>query len=163
MKISNRQKGQTLIETAIILVLLLFIVFGITEFARAWFLKNSVKNAARTGARVAVVTAVITNNDDINNPRTNSSDPGGDPTVCGALTGNNKVFCYIWTSPGIGNGASASLTIEDTSIPGGDGIVPNAGDTVSISVTTPFKRVVPNLLLPFIPSQFSADASMRYE
>ena len=43
MKKSNRQQGQTLIETAIILIVLLLIVFGITEFARAWFTKNSLK------------------------------------------------------------------------------------------------------------------------
>ena len=150
MKILNRQKGQTLIETAIILVLLLFIVFGITEFARAWFIKNSAKNAARTGARVAVVTLGITTDP------SESYDLSG---CSGTPTGNTKVFCSIWTSPGMKE-ATASITLTDTNA---DTIIPNAGDTVSISVTTPFKRVVPNLLLPFIPSQFTADASMRYE
>ena len=151
MKILNRQKGQTLIETAIILLLLLLILFGITEFARAWFTKNSLKNAARTGARVAVVTLGITTT---STPATyNLSDCSGTPT------GNAKVFCSIWTSPGM-KGATASITINDTN---GDTIVPNAGDTVKVLTTTNFIKVVPVLLDKFIPSQFSADASMRYE
>lgn len=53
----KEQKGQTLIETALILFLLLVILLGITEFSRAWFLKNSFKNAVRQGARVAAVTS----------------------------------------------------------------------------------------------------------
>jgi Flp pilus assembly protein TadG len=56
IKYSIKRKGQTLIETAIILFLLLLILLGITEFARAWFTKNSLKNAAREGARVAAIT-----------------------------------------------------------------------------------------------------------
>ena len=60
MKVIKKQKGQTLIETAFILMLLLLIVFGITELSRAWFTKNSLKNAARQGARVAAVTLKAT-------------------------------------------------------------------------------------------------------
>jgi Flp pilus assembly protein TadG len=55
MKTRDKQLGQTLIETTFILALILLILFGIAEFARAWFLKNSLNNAARIGARVAVV------------------------------------------------------------------------------------------------------------
>src|SRR4030065_2260820 len=57
MRLFKKQEGQTIIETALILVFLLFVLFGITEFARAWYMKNSLKNAARQGARVAVVTS----------------------------------------------------------------------------------------------------------
>jgi hypothetical protein len=50
-----KSKGQTLIETALILFILMVILLGITEFSRAWFTKSSLKNAARQGAREAVV------------------------------------------------------------------------------------------------------------
>ena len=54
--ISKRQHGQTLIETALILFVILLILLGISEFARAWFVKNTLKNAVRQGARVAALT-----------------------------------------------------------------------------------------------------------
>lgn len=49
-------RGQSLIEFAIVLPLLLLIVFGITEFSRAWMTVNILNQAAREGARLAVVT-----------------------------------------------------------------------------------------------------------
>lgn len=49
-------RGQALVETALVLVLLLVIFLGISEFARAWYVKNSLKNAVRAGARVSAVT-----------------------------------------------------------------------------------------------------------
>jgi Flp pilus assembly protein TadG len=45
------------IEFALILPLLLVVVFGITEFGRAWFVVNVLATGAREGARLAVVTA----------------------------------------------------------------------------------------------------------
>ena len=58
--------GQALVEFAIILPLLMLLVFGIIEFGRFLYLKNSVTNAAREGARLAAVTkpydaATVTN------------------------------------------------------------------------------------------------------
>jgi Flp pilus assembly protein TadG len=50
-------RGQSVIEFAIVLPLLLLIVFGITEFSRAWMTVNILTQAAREGARLAVVTA----------------------------------------------------------------------------------------------------------
>jgi hypothetical protein len=154
MKILNKQKaGQTLIETALILFLILLILLGISEFARAWFTKNSLKNAARSGARVAVVTPDISN----------ETRPYSAPGDCETLTGNDKVFCYIWRAPGklpSGSTASATLTIIDNNSDG----INNGGDTVSVSVgIMNFQAIVPGFFRSFIPSQLSADASMRYE
>src|SRR4030042_3019089 len=59
MIIDRNREGQTLIETALVLFLILLILLGISEFARAWYTKNSLKNAVRQGARVAVVTPGI--------------------------------------------------------------------------------------------------------
>jgi Flp pilus assembly protein TadG len=45
------------VEMAVILPLLLLLVFGITEFGRAWMTVNLMATATREGARLAVVTA----------------------------------------------------------------------------------------------------------
>ena len=48
-------RGQSMVEFALILPLLLIVMFGIVDFGRAIFAYNSVSNAARSAARVAVV------------------------------------------------------------------------------------------------------------
>lgn len=53
----RKNRGQSVIEFALILPLLLVILFGITEFGRAWMTLNLLTSAAREGARLAVVTA----------------------------------------------------------------------------------------------------------
>jgi Flp pilus assembly protein TadG len=50
-------RGQSVVEFALVLPLLLMILFGITEFGRAWMTANILTSAAREGARLAVVTA----------------------------------------------------------------------------------------------------------
>ena len=51
------QKGQALVELALILPILLLIIFGITEFGRAWYIENALTNAAREGARRASISS----------------------------------------------------------------------------------------------------------
>ncbi len=51
-KLKN-QKGQALIEFAFVAVTLLVLVYGVTEFGRAWYYTNSMDNAVRAGARMA--------------------------------------------------------------------------------------------------------------
>jgi Flp pilus assembly protein TadG len=50
-------RGQSVVEFALVLPLLLLILFGITEFGRAWMTVNILTSSAREGARLAVVTA----------------------------------------------------------------------------------------------------------
>lgn len=56
-KLIRNQRGQSVVEFALVLPLLLLIVFGVTEFGRAWMTLNVLTAAAREGARTAVVTA----------------------------------------------------------------------------------------------------------
>ena len=49
------EKGQALVEFAIIIPILLAVLLGIVEFARAWQIQQVVTNAAREGARVGVI------------------------------------------------------------------------------------------------------------
>jgi Flp pilus assembly protein TadG len=53
--IKNR-RGNAVVETALVLPILLLLVFGITEFGRAWMTVNVMYTASREGCRIAVVT-----------------------------------------------------------------------------------------------------------
>lgn len=50
-------RGNAVVEMALVMPLLLFVCFGITEFGRAWTTVSVITSAAREGARLAVVTA----------------------------------------------------------------------------------------------------------
>lgn len=51
----RHQRGQSLVETALVLPILLVILMGIFDFGRAIFAFNAVSNSAREAARVAIV------------------------------------------------------------------------------------------------------------
>ncbi|MGB2804041.1 MAG: TadE/TadG family type IV pilus assembly protein, partial [Candidatus Zixiibacteriota bacterium] len=51
----RNRDGQSIIEFAVLLPILLMVIFGITEFGRAILVKNVLHTAAREGARLAVV------------------------------------------------------------------------------------------------------------
>ena len=56
----NRLKdetGQSLVEFALVVPMLLLLVFGIAEFGRAWMAQNVLTGAVREAARIAVVQA----------------------------------------------------------------------------------------------------------
>jgi len=54
LRIRNR-KGQALIELALVLPIVLLLVVGMLEFARAWNLHQTMTDAVREGARRAVL------------------------------------------------------------------------------------------------------------
>ncbi len=51
------QNGQSLVEFAIVVPMLLILVFGIAEFGRAWMTRNILTGAAREAVRVLAVPA----------------------------------------------------------------------------------------------------------
>jgi Flp pilus assembly protein TadG len=52
---SNRKRGQALVEFALVMPLVLLLVVGMLEFARAWNLHQVMTDAVREGARRAVL------------------------------------------------------------------------------------------------------------
>lgn len=50
---SRGEKGQTLVELAFLIMMLLFVLFGVMEYGRAWFYSNTLTNGVRDGARYA--------------------------------------------------------------------------------------------------------------
>lgn len=153
----TKQKGQTVIETALMMILILVLFFGIAEIARAWYLKNSLSNAARVGVRVAIVEAIT--------PDTQTK-PASPPSDCSGLTGNDKVFCAVWNTSGLPADATAIIDITNDVSPSGA----SPGDTVQVTVTGTFTTVVPGLasmaqgLIPGeTGSLLQAQAVMRHE
>lgn len=49
------ERGQSLVETALVIPLILLLFIGLFDFGRAIFAYNSVSEAARNGSRVAIV------------------------------------------------------------------------------------------------------------
>ena len=52
---AKARRGNTLIETALVLGILLNLAFGTVEFGHFFFIKNTLQGAAREGGRTAVV------------------------------------------------------------------------------------------------------------
>jgi len=163
MELFRKQKGQTIIETALILVLLLFILFGISEFARAWYMKNSLKNAVRQGVRVGVVSPDIA-------PTTTIvySNCAGNPCPSASVVNNAYIIDAVCCPSGVqnrtfgdpagGTGVSISYTDDD----GSTGF--STGDTVTVTAQTNFQSVVSSRFWPWLQNiTITTDASMRYE
>lgn len=144
----RNQKGQALVEFAIILPLLFLLIFGIFEFGRAMFIKNSLNNAARSAVRVAVVTPNLTDN--------NYS--AGQLSIRSAT---DKIQAKIYDNLLYINKATATAivnVVEHT------GALP--GDTVTVTVTGAFEPIVSKItdtLQIKVPNTLRGEASMRYE
>jgi hypothetical protein len=54
MRTRNKERGATILETALVLPILFAVIFGILEFGRAYNIFQTVTNAAREGARYSV-------------------------------------------------------------------------------------------------------------
>ena len=154
------QKGQALVEAAIILPLLLLLIMGLFEFGRAMFLKNTLNNAARAGARTAVVT-----------PKLDASHPYGMSNANSTLkltctdnefiAQNGPVYKTICNS--IYNGipkteVTVAIRITELEAPGGL----NTGDNVEIQLTWDKYEAILPILIP-ITNIITGEASMRYE
>jgi Flp pilus assembly protein TadG len=50
-EVSREQQGSFAVEFAIIMPVLLLLVFGITDFGHAWYMRQMMVNASREGAR----------------------------------------------------------------------------------------------------------------
>src|SRR5215813_5268309 len=91
------EKGQTLLEFAMVTLVFFVLVFGITEFGRALWTWNTIVQATRAGARYAVVETPTSDDIEIkkvvayNDPNANSSST---PVVPG-LTETNVTVNYL--------------------------------------------------------------------
>jgi len=70
--VRKREKGQNLVEFALILPVFLLLVVGMAEFGRGWMTRNILTGAAREGARVAAVAQDLTQSQVQGTARVNS-------------------------------------------------------------------------------------------
>lgn len=156
----RNQKGQALIETAIILPLLLLLIFALCDYARAMYTQNTLNNAARAAARAAAVTPDLTAQDEIPLPTA---------TTPPALVVKQNIFNGI--DP---NEVKYELRILDATT---GAVVTGAaarGNLVQVRVTWPtFKMVTPIYSIMALVTgstvedqstkALRGEASMRYE
>jgi Flp pilus assembly protein TadG len=144
----KNQKGQALVEFAIILPLLFLLIFGIFEFGRAMFIKNTLNNAARSAVRVAVVTPNLTG---ITYSASQLSTRSATDQIQAKIYDN---LLYIDKTT-----ATATVTIV-----GNSPAQPN--DTITVKVTGVFGSIVSKITATLqinVPNTLGGQASMRYE
>ncbi|QXE92305.1 pilus assembly protein [Geomonas subterranea] len=155
------QKGQALVETAIVLPLLILLIMGLFEFGRFLYLKNTINNAARAGARAAAVTPKF---DAALHPDGMAATGVTHTMSCTDseyAASNGAVYRSICNSLFNGipkNEVVVDIVYTDLATPAGL----SSGDSVSITLTwDKFEAVLP-ILIP-ITNRIKAEASMRYE
>ncbi len=147
-KIINHN-GQTTVETAISIIILFMVVFGITEFGRAMYIKNMLNSAARSGARVSVVTQNLNQS---SNPTTY------DYGSFNSRSDTDLIQAKIYDSLFYVNKADIRATVASTNSPA------QSGDTVTVQVTLRnFVSFVPRLVRISFSNGIIGSSSMRYE
>jgi hypothetical protein len=91
----ENEKGQSLVEFALAVPMLLLLVFGIAEFGRAWMTQNILTGAAREAVRLAAVPA-----------------PGGGWNGSAAETRGNQIL--------VSAGIATTVSVQNAVSPFGD-------------------------------------------
>jgi Flp pilus assembly protein TadG len=120
----NRLKdetGQSLVEFALVVPILLVLVFGIAEFGRAWMTQNILTSAAREAVRLAAVPA-----------------PGGGWNGSAATSRGNQVL--------ISAGIATTVAVQDAASPFGD-----VTATVNYNFPVVIAGFIPGLDSPTLP------------
>lgn len=159
----RNQKGQAIVETAIVLPLLILLIMGLFEFSRYMYLKNSLNSAARAAARTAVVSPKY---DSTTHPDGMANTGVTHNLTCTegeyvASPGNGSVYKTICSS--VLNGIAKSEVVVDvayTELANPSGL--SSGDSVTVKLTwNNYEAFVP-LLIP-MTNVITGEASMRYE
>jgi Flp pilus assembly protein TadG len=128
----SRQRGQTLVEFAIVIPIFLLLAVVIFDFGRAVYYYNAIHNAAREGARYGAVNYLIVDGE-------NTADEAG-------MKGATKNYAI-------------GLGLSDSNVEAGLGIPENAGGTenptVEVIVSYCFVPVTPFVDI-FVPVQTDA-------
>jgi Flp pilus assembly protein TadG len=98
-------RGAAAVEFALVMPILLLLLFGIIEFARAWNVRQTLTDAAREGARVAVV-----GNNMI--PRQVLEDSVRSIVNSAAQRAGLDANYLTVTPTGVGTGATAQVQVE---------------------------------------------------
>jgi Flp pilus assembly protein TadG len=141
-RLERQERGSTLVEFGLVIVVLLMLMFGVIDFARALYAYHFVANAAREGTRYAIVHGAVALG------CTTSPCAAPDPTPIVDYVANLAVGSGI-----IKTSTDPSLQVTPNWPPAADGgsncdTVPNnPGCTVQVRVTYNFK-----FIFPFLPT-----------
>ena len=91
----RKQKGQTLVEFALVALIFFVILFGLIEFARALWTWNTIAQATRAGARFAVVEAPTGADTEVKNYVVYLNSAGTGTPVLPGLTVSNVTVEYL--------------------------------------------------------------------
>jgi Flp pilus assembly protein TadG len=108
----NPQRGQTLVEFALVVLIFLVVLFGILEFSRALWTYNTIVQATRAGARFAVVELPSLTNATVKNFVVYHNAAGTGVPVLPGLSTSNVTVTYTRIDPGTGNPVAAT-TLQD--------------------------------------------------
>jgi hypothetical protein len=142
--------GQTLVEFALVVGLILAIFFGIVEFGRLWFYSNHLNNSVRAAARYAAVLG---------------STPDGFLRTGTGAKGTLGVDPYLRQeiSKSMDPAQIASISVL---VNGNATLAPTRGDTIEVTITYNF-TVLSGHIIPWFnndnPHTLIRSATMRYE
>jgi len=132
---AGRKQGQSIVEFALIIPIILILIMGVLDFGRAFFMKIAIVNAAREGASYLSYHPL-------------------DKAVCSVYPSD----CYDGTRTAVVNEAyAAGLTIDPTSI-----VITNCctnGATVEVTVSSQIELTIFDFL--FGPLELSHTARMK--
>jgi len=111
-RLENRQRGQTLVEFALVVLIFLVVLFGILEFSRALWTYNTIVQATRAGARFAVVEIPSVANLGVKNYVVYHNPAGTGAPVLPGLSTSNVTVAYTRIDPNTGNPVEA-VTLQD--------------------------------------------------
>jgi Flp pilus assembly protein TadG len=136
-----RQRGATVVEMSMVLIVVVMVLFGLLDFANLIMLRQLVDNAAREGARLATVSTATLDTSSIQSTVTNY--------LGGQQLQNVNIQVYMadpQTGANTGDWTAAAL-----------------GDTIAVQVTGSYIPLAPILsqLAPSVP--ISATAMMQSE
>jgi Flp pilus assembly protein TadG len=106
------QRGQTLVEFALVVLIFLMVLFGILEFSRALWTYNTIVQATRAGARFAVVELPSVTNQTVKNYVVYNNSAGTGNPVLPGLSTSNVTVTYTRIDPNTGNPVAAT-TLQD--------------------------------------------------
>lgn len=135
---SPASHGQSLVEFALLLPVLLILVLALVDAGRAVISYTALTNAARVGARVAIV---------------NQSNDA----TCGGV----RTFKCAAAAQAVGMGIAPG-SISDVAITGSNCAVAGNCD-VTVTVTYPYQVITPLIGLAFPNVNLTASATMRVE
>lgn len=124
---TSKERGQSLVETAIALVILLLLVGGIVDLGRAFFTFMALRDAVQEGALYGSVNPTLTT--EIKNHVLSSSDMIPD------LIGSDDITVTVIGTACTGNGIQVTATYSDFPITMPFMGTVLGGQTISISAT----------------------------